>query len=71
MTKPCHRDLEQLCEGQNVQSFRLTHMKTTARKKVTFEIHSRYEYKRVNDILILTPHHCRRDRKEPYGPFRY
>lgn len=35
MTKPCHRALEQLCEGQNAQSFRLTHLKTTARKKVT------------------------------------
>lgn len=33
MTKPCHRALEQLCEGQNAQSFRLTHLKTTARKK--------------------------------------
>lgn len=31
MTKPCHRALEQRCEGQNAQSFRL---KTTARKKV-------------------------------------
>lgn len=35
MIKPRHRALEQLCEGQNAQSFRLTHLKTTARKKVT------------------------------------
>lgn len=71
MTRPCHRDSEQLCEGQNVQSFRLTHLKPQLGKKVTSEMHSRYEYKQANDRLTLTPHHCRRDRKEPCGPFRY
>lgn len=44
MTKPCHRALEQLFEGQNVQRFMHTHLNPQRGRKSHWGTHSGYEH---------------------------